>query len=175
LRRGAFGRRLIAMRDSPAACATLGVNLRATKFAVFGISAAIAGFAGALLAVAQGSAQTTDFSAFQGLPLLLLLVVGGVGVVSGAVLGGFLLQGFTVWLAAWFPGVTVLEWWQRMGPGLAGVGIARQPDGIIPEVGHELRQRRRRPRAAGPDDGQSSPPAPAPTNSPPTEAPLGRS
>jgi branched-chain amino acid transport system permease protein len=142
---------------------------------VFGISAAIAGFAGALLAVAQGSAQTTDFSAFQGLPLLLLLVVGGVGVVSGAVLGGFLLQGFTVWLAAWFPGVTVLEWWQRMGPGLAGVGIARQPDGIIPEVGHELRQRRRRPRAAGPDDGQSSPPAPAPTNSPPTEAPLGRS
>src|SRR5262249_53582443 len=48
LRRGAFGRRLIAMRDSPAACATLGVNLRATKFAVFGISAGIAGFAGAL-------------------------------------------------------------------------------------------------------------------------------
>jgi ABC-type branched-subunit amino acid transport system permease subunit len=51
LRRSAFGRRLVAMRDSPAACATLGVNLFFTKLAVFGISAAIAsdelaGFAG---------------------------------------------------------------------------------------------------------------------------------
>jgi branched-chain amino acid transport system permease protein len=130
LRRGAFGRRLIAMRDSPAACATLGVNLRATKFAVFGLSAAIAGFAGALFAVAQGSAQSTDFLAFQGLPFLLLLVVGGVAVVSGAVLGGFLLQGFSVWLTAWFPNVTVLEWWQRMGPGLARNRQAPKHDGI---------------------------------------------
>ena len=43
LRRGRFGRRLVAMRDSPAACATLGVNLFSTKLAVFAISAAIAG------------------------------------------------------------------------------------------------------------------------------------
>jgi branched-chain amino acid transport system permease protein len=176
LRRGAFGRRLIAMRDSPAACATLGVDLRATKFAVFGISAAIAGFAGAILAVAQGSAQTTDFTAFQGLPLLLLLVVGGVAVVSGALLGGFLLQGFTVWLTAWFPGVTVLEWWQRMGPGLAGVGIARQPEGIIPRVGHDLRARRRRPRAPAPGrDASTRSTRPAPVDPPPTQAPVGRS
>ena len=35
LRRGRFGRRLVAMRDSPAACATLGVNLFSTKLAVF--------------------------------------------------------------------------------------------------------------------------------------------
>ena len=48
LRRGRFGRRLVAMRDSPAACATLGVNLFSTKLAVFAISAAIAGFGGAL-------------------------------------------------------------------------------------------------------------------------------
>jgi branched-chain amino acid transport system permease protein len=162
LRRGAFGRRLIAMRDSPAACATLGVNLRATKFAVFGLSAAIAGFAGALLAVAQGSAQTTDFTAFQGLPLLLLLVVGGVGVVSGAVLGGFLLQGFSVWLTAWFPNVKVVEWWQRMGPGLAGVGIARQPEGIIPQVGQDVRDRFHR---------HGGRPVPAPGSTPPTIAP----
>jgi branched-chain amino acid transport system permease protein len=172
LRRGAFGRRLIAMRDSPAACATLGVNLRATKFAVFGLSAAIAGFAGALFAVAQGSAQSTDFLAFQGLPFLLLLVVGGVAVVSGAVLGGFLLQGFSVWLTAWFPNVTVLEWWQRMGPGLAGVGIARQPDGIIPHVGHDFRQRFGR-RSKGPTDGVPTPATPpAPIDPAPMAAPV---
>jgi branched-chain amino acid transport system permease protein len=174
LRRGAFGRRLIAMRDSPAACATLGVNLRATKFAVFGISAAIAGFAGALFAVAQGSAQATDFSAFQGLPLVLLVVVGGVAVVSGAVLGGFLFQGFTVWLTAWFPGVTVLEWWQRMGPGLAGVGIAQQPDGIIPQVGQDVRDRRQRARGPKAPEPAPSPPAVARPSAAPAKAPVAK-
>ena len=174
LRRGAFGRRLIALRDSPAACATLGVNLRATKFAVFGISAGIAGFAGALFAVAQGSAQATDFTAYQGLPLLLLLVVGGVAVVSGAVLGGFLLQGFTVWLTAWFPNVTVLEWWQRMGPGLAGIGISRQPDGIIPQVGQDFRDRRDRSKARlAPTAAPTPPPVPRPAPTP-AQAPVAK-
>lgn len=172
LRRGAFGRRLIAMRDSPAACATLGVNLRATKFAVFGLSAGIAGFAGAIFAVAQGSAQSTDFLAFNGLAFLLLLVVGGVAVVSGAVLGAFLLQGFQVWLTVWFPNVTVLEWWQRMGPGLAGIGIARQPDGIIPQVGQDFRafRDRRRRRSGEPTDGAPAPAPAAPVETPPSAA-----
>ena len=48
LKRGAFGRRLAAMRDSQAACATLGLDVRRTKLAVFGLSASIAGLAGAL-------------------------------------------------------------------------------------------------------------------------------
>jgi branched-chain amino acid transport system permease protein len=41
LRRGQFGRRLLAMKDSPAACATLGLNLTRTKFTVFAVSAAL--------------------------------------------------------------------------------------------------------------------------------------
>ena len=152
LRRSTFGRRLVAMRDSPAACATLGVNLLTTKLAVFGLSAAIAGFAGAVLAIHQGGAQTTDFAMLQGLPFLLLLVVGGVGVVSGAVFGAAALQVFTaflpqVWLAPgkaakWITDIS--DWWSKIGPGLAGVGIARQPEGVIPQVGHDLREKRRK-------------------------------
>ena len=46
LRRSAFGRRLIALRDSEAAAATIGVNVLETKVAVFMLSAAMAGFAG---------------------------------------------------------------------------------------------------------------------------------
>ena len=56
LHKSAFGRRLTALGDSPAACATLGVNPIITKLGVFVISAAIAGFAGALLGVFQGTA-----------------------------------------------------------------------------------------------------------------------
>jgi branched-chain amino acid transport system permease protein len=154
LRRGRFGRRLVAMRDSPAACATLGVNLFSTKLAVFGISAAIAGFGGALAGIHLGSAGTSNFQMISGLPWLLLLVVGGVAVVSGAVFGGFALQSFT-WLTMLFPGSTFFEWWQRLGPGLAGIGIGQRPDGVIPHVGAEMRERRaekdkqRRPPALG--------------------------
>jgi len=145
LRRSIFGRRLVAMRDSPAACATLGVNLLATKLAVFGLSAAIAGFAGAVLAIHYGSAQSTNFAMLEGLPYLLLLVVGGVGVVSGAVFGATVFQVFTAFLpSVWFPTTKVVQWWSKVGPGLAGVGIARQPEGVIPQVGHDLRERRRK-------------------------------
>jgi branched-chain amino acid transport system permease protein len=141
LRRGRFGRRLVAMRDSPAACATLGVNLFSTKLAVFGISAAVAGFGGALAGIHLGSAGTSNFQMISGLPWLLLLVVGGVAVVSGAVFGGFALQSF-VWLTLLFPASAFFEWWQRLGPGLAGIGIGRRPDGVIPHVGAEMRERR---------------------------------
>ena len=42
IRRGPFGRLLGAMRDSPSACATLGLNLTMTKVGVFALSAAMA-------------------------------------------------------------------------------------------------------------------------------------
>jgi branched-chain amino acid transport system permease protein len=146
LHRSRFGRRLTALGDSPAACATLGVNQIATKLAVFILSAAVAGFAGALLGILQGTATVQDFDMLQGLGWLLLLVVGGVSVVSGAVLGGLFLTSFS-WIAAQFPGNTYLDWWQRLGPGLAGIGIGRQPSGIIPTVGQEQRDKKARKRA----------------------------
>jgi branched-chain amino acid transport system permease protein len=118
------------------------VNLFSTKLAVFGLSAAVAGLGGALLGMQRGSAGTADFQMINGLPWLLLLVVGGVAVVSGAVFGGFALQSFA-WLTILFPSSTFFAWWQRLGPGLAGIGIGRRPDGVIPHVGEELRDKRR--------------------------------
>jgi branched-chain amino acid transport system permease protein len=180
LRRGRFGRRLIAMRDSEAASATLGVNLLATKLAVFGLSAAIAGFAGALAAVHHGAAQASDFQMLMGLPFLLLLVVGGVGVVSGALLGGFLLQTFT-WLLVLFPNVNInlgfaefnlFETFGKLGPGFAGIGIGRQPEGVIPNVSHDVRERRR--KAAEGSDEDSAGAAPPDTQAPTPPAPTAR-
>jgi branched-chain amino acid transport system permease protein len=183
LHRSAFGRRLTALGDSPAACATLGVNPIVTKLGVFVISAAIAGFAGALLGVFQGTATVQDFEMLAGLAYLLLLVVGGVAVVSGAVLGGTLLTLFS-WLPTVLPSWTWLtelgKWQQRLGPGLAGIGIGRQPSGIIPTVGEDLRAQNARKRAerealaAGTPPGADTPP---PTEPPAgvTEAPVGSS
>ncbi len=55
LRRGRFGRRLIALRDSEAAYAMLGGNLLLAKVAVFALAAGIAGLGGALYAMQQQS------------------------------------------------------------------------------------------------------------------------
>jgi len=82
---------LQAVRDDQNRARYLGFDVTAYQTFFFAVSAAIAGFAGAIFAVAQSSAQSTDFLAFNGLSFLLLLVVGGVAVVSGAVLGAFLL------------------------------------------------------------------------------------
>ncbi|WP_341924755.1 ABC transporter permease [Nocardioides psychrotolerans] len=88
LRRGVLGRMLIAMRDSPAACGTLGLDMRWFRVGLFGMSAGIAGLAGALFAGLRGTIGSADFQSFNSLPLLLLAVVFGVTSVTGAVLGG---------------------------------------------------------------------------------------
>lgn len=188
LRRSAFGRRLIAMRDSPAASATLGVNLLTTKLAVFGISAAIAGFAGALLSIHLGSAGIQDFEllSVNGLPWLLLLVLGGVGVVSGAVMGGFLYQ-FIFFLSDKITLVIplinkdIFTIQERVGPGLLGIGIGRQPEGVIPQVGHDLREKKATKAAAkeraesgngsSPPSEDAAPPSPEEPKSAPAPTP----
>jgi branched-chain amino acid transport system permease protein len=90
LRRGPFGRRLAAMRDSQAACATLGLDVRRTKLAVFALSAAIAGLAGALHGGLAGTAGALDFDPILNVTLLLFAFVGGITTVTGALLGGML-------------------------------------------------------------------------------------
>jgi branched-chain amino acid transport system permease protein len=146
LKRGPFGRRLAAMRDSPAACATLGLDLTRTKLAVFALAAAMAGIAGVFYAAQQGTAGNNDFLMEQGLPILLLAVVGGITTVSGALLGG-LLYGLRPLLEQHvpsLPGVTSLV------VGLATVSLARNPNGIAfwlsERLGHLLPRR----RTAGP-------------------------
>src|SRR4029077_10358574 len=71
IRRAAFGRRLAAMSDSPAACATLGMSLTSTKLIVFTASAGLAGLAGALYGGNQGTVGTLDFQVLSSLVLLL--------------------------------------------------------------------------------------------------------
>jgi len=90
LRRGSFGRRLAAMRDSQAACATLGMDVRRTKLAVFALSAAIAGLAGALYGGLGFTAGQLDFEPLFNVLLFLFAFVGGVTTITGALLGGLL-------------------------------------------------------------------------------------
>ena len=91
LRRGPFGRVLIAMKDSEPACATLGLSLTMTKLVVFALSAGIAGFAGALFGAASSVAGSTDFEMFFSLLVLAAIAVCGAATCTGALAGGMLL------------------------------------------------------------------------------------
>jgi branched-chain amino acid transport system permease protein len=139
LRRGPFGRRLSALRDSPAACATLGLNLTATKMTVFALSSAIAGLGGALLAGLNLNASASSFTMFASLPLVLLAVQGGITAVSGALVGGLFLAAFPV-IAEKVPFLAALS---LLGPGFIGVTLARQPDGLVLQLSDLWHGRRR--------------------------------
>ncbi|WP_246002277.1 ABC transporter permease [Allorhizocola rhizosphaerae] len=126
LRRSRYGRYLIAMRDSPAGCATLGLNLRWTRVRIFALSAGIAGFAGGLFGGLRQTVAATDFQLFNSLPLLLLAVVAGVTSVTGSLLGGMLLMLLPV-LASEVPAVGGLAF---LVIGVASVGLGRDPNGL---------------------------------------------
>jgi branched-chain amino acid transport system permease protein len=142
LRHSGFGRRLTAMKDSPAASATLGQNLLTLKLAVFMASAAIAGIGGALMTAQLGSANMDRYLIFLSLSLLMITVVGGIGYVSGALFSGILFGVGFVALQETFDKLgadhTNLEGmfaflanFTLVMPALMGVGLGRDPSGVV--------------------------------------------
>lgn len=126
VRRGRYGRMLIAMRDSPAACATLGLDLRWARVGLFAVSAGIAGLAGGLFGGLRQTISATDFQLFESLPLLLLAVVAGATSVTGAALGGMVLMLLPV-LQSQFPALSGLVF---LCIGIAAVSLGHQPNGV---------------------------------------------
>lgn len=139
LRRSSWGRRLAAMKDSPVACATLGLNLTSTKVAVFALSAAIAGLAGSL---AGRTFIADEFSLPASLPVTMLAVVGGIGSVAGAFMGGIFLGAFPIASTVFaanaigvfrFVSLPITDL-VAFAPGATGVSLGREPDGAAPQL-----------------------------------------
>jgi len=134
LRRGPFGRKLVAANDSPAACATLGVSVNSTKLIAFTIAAALAGLGGALYGGSPGQVDANDFPYLFSLTILLLARVGGVNTATGAFLGAASLTLFTIFVAPHNPTVfghvLRLAQLQYVLTGLAAISVGRDPNGI---------------------------------------------
>jgi branched-chain amino acid transport system permease protein len=128
IRRGRLGRRLLAMKDSEAACATLGLNLLRTKLTVFAISAGIAGFGGALYSMQLSSITPQNFELVSSLQIFALSVVGGIGAVGGALFGAVSLLVLLPLLATFIPS---LSRWVVLFPGGAGIALGRNPNGAV--------------------------------------------
>jgi branched-chain amino acid transport system permease protein len=90
--RGRVGRAFRAVRDSEIAAASSGVDLAFYKTLAFGISAACAGVAGALLALVAGFASPDTFPLLLSLTILIGAVVAGLGSLWGVLAGAAFVQ-----------------------------------------------------------------------------------
>jgi branched-chain amino acid transport system permease protein len=89
--RGRTGRALRAVRDSENAALSSGVSLARYKTFAFGISAAYAGLAGGLLALATTGVSPDSYSIVLSIYLLVGIVIGGLGGLSGLVVGAIVI------------------------------------------------------------------------------------
>ena len=82
----------MAVRDMDIAAEAIGINLMKTKLLAFGVSSFLCGVAGALWAYAYlGTVEPEAFGITRSFELLFMVVIGGLGSVSGAFLGaGFI-------------------------------------------------------------------------------------
>jgi branched-chain amino acid transport system permease protein len=85
--RAPTGRSFLAVRDSELSARCLGVNVEWVKIQSFGVSAAITGLAGALLAHHLTYLAPDVFGVLESLKLMLMIVVGGLGSIPGAIFG----------------------------------------------------------------------------------------
>lgn len=93
-----FGRALVAIRENELRAELLGYDSRRYKLYAFVIGAGIAGFAGVLFASWGSFIGPSVFGIAFAAQIIIWILVGGLGTLSGAVLGTVLIQYLTTWL-----------------------------------------------------------------------------
>jgi ABC-type branched-subunit amino acid transport system ATPase component/branched-subunit amino acid ABC-type transport system permease component len=160
LRRGRGGRRLLAVRSNERAAASLGVGVYGAKLYAFGLSAAIAGFAGVVLGFKDQNAQFNQFDIFGSITAVQYAVIGGLGMAGGAIIGATLAAGAVfAQLVSDLVTSTDITLWVTVAAGLTVIAIiGLAPDGLAPRIGLLGRWLPHVPaRAARADQGTESP------------------
>jgi hypothetical protein len=108
------------------------------------LSAAIAGLGGILLSANLANVNANTYIIFVGLALVMLTVVGGIGNVAGALMGGILAGAAFQALTSTFQNLSVDRggggFWSVMAnlslvaPALIGVSLGRSPSGAVPDI-----------------------------------------
>lgn len=95
------GRALIAVRDNQTSASVSGVNLALYKAMAFGVSAAYGGLAGSMLMINRPFASDVQFGLTLAIFLVVGLVAGGAGTISGAVPGALIYVFIPYFVAGW--------------------------------------------------------------------------
>ena len=95
-----YGRAFKAIRDDEVAAEAMGINLAKHKMLSFVTSSFFAGVSGATMAMVLSIAQANNYKVAMTYEILLMVVLGGIGSISGSVIGSMLF-------------VAASEWWLR--------------------------------------------------------------
>ena len=101
LRRSRLGRTLIAARDNEKAVQSMAVNLTRNKLVAFAVSGFFASVAGGLYGFQQQFVKPDRFPPEASLLIFSMVVIGGMGSLSGAILGAIAIQGTRYFLPNW--------------------------------------------------------------------------
>jgi branched-chain amino acid transport system permease protein len=127
------GRRFRAIRDSELAAATMGVNLTRYKLLGFGLSAAVAGIAGAFYPLVVGRVSPQPFSFFYSLQFAGFAVLMGVRFVPAAAIAGIFMSfvpEFLINLSHWTHRDISYNYFNIVLGALLVVQIITAPDGV---------------------------------------------
>jgi len=97
LLRSTYGRAFRAVRDDEVAAEAMGISLAKHKMISFVTSSFFAGVGGGLLAMYQCMAQASNFKSSMTYEILLIVVIGGIGSITGSVLASFLFTACNEW------------------------------------------------------------------------------
>ena len=109
-----YGRAFKAIRDDEVAAEAMGINLSKHKRLAFVISSFFAGVGGGMFAMFANQAQAKTFTTAMTYEILLIVVIGGIGSVSGSCLAAFLY-------------VAASEWWLRFLDAETFIGGVKVP------------------------------------------------
>ena len=93
-----YGGAFKAIRDDEVAAEAMGINLAHHKRIAFVVSSFFAGVSGALLAMYQTTIQASTFKSAMTYEILLIVVIGGIGSVTGSCISSFLFIIFSEWI-----------------------------------------------------------------------------
>ena len=96
--RSTYGRAFKAIRDDEVAAEAMGINLSRHKRLAFVISSFFAGIGGGMMAMYMGTIAAAPFKSTLTYEILLIVVIGGIGSITGSVLASFLYIFSSEWL-----------------------------------------------------------------------------
>jgi branched-chain amino acid transport system permease protein len=157
LRRSTLGQQMLAVRSNERAAAAAGVNVTRVKVAAYAISSIIAGTAGWMYAYNFGSVSAGRFGFLVALGFVAFAYIGGISMVSGAVVGGlFVTQGLVPYFFQ--QKLEISDSWAPFVGGLLLIfTLLQNPDGVAGTTYKKVMLKKRKTTVAG----RSVPPAQA--------------
>ena len=127
-----LGRAWVAMREDQDAASLMGINILRTKLLAFTIGASFAGIGGAIFAARQGSIFPENFNIMVSINVLCLIIIGGMGSITGVTLGAIFLIGLPEVLR------DIAEYRMLAFGGLLVAMMIFRPTGFIPSARRKM-------------------------------------